>query len=78
MHVQDAPVSNSQLVVLSLTRTFKRGLSCTPLKGFSMSQILFTVAIDMAQSDKISCGITDGALVRGFTKLETENPSGRC
>ena len=77
MHVQAAPVSNSQLIVVSLILTFSLGRSCTPLSGFIMSQILFTVAMETAQRDIIICGITWEAMERGFFMAFTENPAWR-
>ena len=67
MHVIAEPVSKSQLIVMPLMETLILGRWCTPLKGFIMSEILFTVAIDKAHKEKIRFGITVGAYMRGFT-----------
>jgi len=74
MHVIAEPVSKSQLIVLPLIETLILGLLCTPLKGFIMSEILFTVAIDKAHKEKISLGIKVGAYMRGFMQLNREKP----
>ena len=75
MQVIAEPVSKSHDIVRPLIATLMRGRVDTPLKGFMRSEILLTVAIESAHNEKIRLGIMEGAFMRGFMKLNRENPA---
>ena len=66
MHVLQAPVSYSQLLVISFTVTSTLGHLLSQYQFDKIEGIKFTVAIDIAQMKKITFAMPNEILMRGF------------